>query len=321
MTASLSERPGPATDIGEPPPVVWWHRVLGALLFAVASAVMAVAAVAAVAAPVDLLRPGGHTMLAPGATAALGLAGLLTLLGLWAVLARTLHGLGVRRAAATASLALVVPVGHAAAQGALYGPVGVLWGSMGLAALSGALVCLVATGLRGRRAVTAAVAVLALAVLAGGVGLGGTVTRIAPRAEFDRHAAIPVLRHPDWDLAEVEASPDQGEVLVEYRHVKRADAEPLTLYAYRPEAADWWSWDEIEVGEGDEALRDDGFVLLRDPRNGPTLYLDLALSTRVQVVWRGATQEELAALAGYIWAATDIERAELRREVGPPRRE
>ena len=86
-------------------------------------------------------------------------------------------------------------------------------------------------------------------------------------------------------------------------------------------AADWWSWDEIEVGEGDEALRDDGFVLLRDPRNGPTLYLDLALSTRVQVVWRGATQEELAALAGYIWAATDIERAELRREVGPPRRE
>lgn len=61
------------------------------------------------------------------------------------------------------------------------------------------------------------------------------------------------------------------------------------------------------------------FTVLRDPFNGPILHLPLDLSTRVEVAWHGASQEELITLAGYIGTATDVERAELRGMIGASR--
>ncbi|WP_068757143.1 hypothetical protein [Thermobifida cellulosilytica] len=316
MTAPLSASSAEA-DRSDRPPVSGQRRALGALLFAVCSAVLAAAALAVVSAPISLLLPSEASMLAPGAVATLGLAGLLVLLSLWALLGRVLRGLGVQNPLATASLALIVPVGYAISRVGWYGPVDALWWASGLSALAGLLVCVAATGRRGsyRKPVLAVTA--ALVVLVGGVLTENEVIRLAPRSEFDRHPAIPVLRHPDWDLEDVEASPERAEVLVEYRNIKREDAEPLYLHVYRREAENWESLSLVEGTQGQEVVKRDGTTVVLDVSNGPSLYLNLDLGTRVRVVWASGTDEELLSLAGYIGAATGVERAELRSKISP----
>lgn len=165
MTAPLSASPA-ETDYSDRSRVSGQRRALGALLFAVCSAVLA-AALAVVSAPFSLLLPSEASTLAPGAIAALGLAGLLVLLSLWAVLGRVLRGLGVQNPLATASLALVVPAGYAISRVGWYGPVDTLWWASGLSALAGLLVCLAATGRRGSYRKTVLAVTAALAVLVG----------------------------------------------------------------------------------------------------------------------------------------------------------
>lgn len=165
MTAPLSASPA-ETDYSDRSRVSGQRRALGALLFAVCFAVLA-AALAVVSAPFSLLLPSEASTLAPGAVAALGLAGLLVLLSLWTVLGRVLRGLGVQNPLATASLALVVPAGYAISRVGWYGPVDTLWWASGLSALAGLLVCLAATGRRGSYRKTVLAVTAALAVLVG----------------------------------------------------------------------------------------------------------------------------------------------------------
>lgn len=97
MTVLSSQPPVTDGDALEYPPT-WWRRAVGSLVFAVASVVLALAALATVFAPVKLLWPDDSFTLDPGAVFALGLAGLLALIGLWGMLKQTLHGLGYARA-------------------------------------------------------------------------------------------------------------------------------------------------------------------------------------------------------------------------------
>ena len=318
MTVSPSPAPVADRSATKHPPV-WWRRTVGALVFALASAVMAVAALTTVFAPVELLWPDDSFPLAPGAVIALGLAGLLALIGLWGVLRQTLHSLGVPRSAVFTTFALGVPLGYAIVRAAVYGTVLSVWWTTGLSAACGVVVCLVAASLHKRRTVPMILTGITFATLIGGVVTESQVTQTVLRAEYDRYSAIPVLRHPDWTLTSVEPHPEQQDVLVEYRHVKKASAQPIQLYVYRPEETNGRYKGQPDDHRIYQVIEYDGFTVLSDPFSGPVLHIPLDISTRVQVVWEGASQEDLVELAGYIGAATDVERAELRGTIGASR--
>ncbi|MEY9212962.1 DUF456 domain-containing protein [Thermobifida halotolerans] len=314
MTLPVSSPSDPASRTPERPPP-WWRRVLGALLLAAASAVMAVAALAAVAAPVDLLRGDGYGMLSPGALAASAVVAILVLLGLWVLCGWTLRRFGVRRASALAGFVLVVPVGYAVARVALFGPVDTLWWASAFAAVSGALVFATAVGLR--RFEVAVTAAVSLAVLFGGVAVETRVTQEVLRAEFDRYGAVPVLRHPDWELAVVEPSSDTGEMRLEYHRSGNVEAAPVVIQVYRQGADARWPEEEPKAEEGYQVTEGEKYTLVEHEQYGTSLRLTLDLGTQAQVIQPGDEPgTELITLAGYFGTATDAERAELRGTVG-----
>ncbi|GAA3740698.1 hypothetical protein HDA32_002592 [Spinactinospora alkalitolerans] len=275
------------------------RRWAAAALLGGAAAVALPAAVLFFSALESLLFWDGHLGPSRNVLAVEVVGGLLVLTGLWAVCGRVLRRLG--------------------GVGGLRWPSGVpWWGHAALVVLSGALICAAAVTLRRRRVAGAAAAAVAVMALASGAAADVLSARAELRAEFDRYTAIPVMQHSDWEPVGVEPRPDQGEVVVEYRHVRNADAVPAFLYAHRPKESDGRQRDEDCPGGTEDCVgveRGDFTVMFRDSY-GPTLYMDLDAQTRVHLAWHTDSEEELVALAEHVRPATTAERAELRDMVG-----
>ncbi|MFD3685400.1 hypothetical protein ACFWTE_11345 [Nocardiopsis sp. NPDC058631] len=290
------------------------------------------AATALIGSATSLLNWDDHVDFYPNVIRALLLAGLGALAALWTVGAALLHHLGGVRGIPwslfLSSLVLAVPVGYvwlAHSLGAWdlgsFAPLLVL---AAFAIVFGLLTCTISVVFRNRwLAGGLAVACVPLALIVG-VAVHVLPIRAQAHADFDRYAAVPVLRHSAWELVGVSLFPASGEMTVEYAHGDQGQLSWLMLRAYRSEGASPTGLEEScsDAVEPCQVIEHGDYTVVRSEPYAPELYMGLDAQTRVQLTASTGAQgdpddvEVLIDLADHVERADGAERAELRDLAG-----